>query len=112
MRALLLEKVAVLFIMENKMSIWTEVTGTISHHVRDHFSIKKFIGQEWDGSEYVIESYYNKQRSTFDVVYENVRLVWTSDGISAAKELDCIMEKILNEYKTVRFDLEAHIRFF
>lgn len=93
------------------MSIWTEVTGTISHHVKDHFSIKRFIDREWNGCEYIIESLRNK-RSTVDVIYEDIRLAWTSNGISAAKELDCIIEKISNEYKTVRFDLEANIRFF
>ena len=92
------------------MGIWATAEGTISHHIADRFSIKKFIEEKWKGHEYSVTATRIDQK--LDIITESVYITWDSDGISAATELHNLLNSISDEFKTVRFNLEANIRFF
>jgi hypothetical protein len=92
------------------MGIWATAEGTISHHVSDHFSIKKHIEEKWKGEEYSVSS--NLISRGVDIISESVFIAWDSEGINAAIEFNKLLDSISQQYKTVRVDLEAHIRFF
>lgn len=92
------------------MGTWATAEGTISHHISDHFSIKKHVDEKWNGGEYLVTT--TQINRTVDIITESVYIAWDSDGIAAASEFQKLLDSISEKYKTVRFDLEAHIRFF
>ena len=92
------------------MGTWATAEGTISHHISDHFSIKKHIEEHWKGEEYSVTS--TQINKSVDIITESIYIAWGSDGIMAALKFQKLLDSISEKYKTVRFDLEAHIRFF
>lgn len=92
------------------MGIWATAEGTISHHVSDHFSIKKHIEEHWKGEEYSVTS--TQINKSVDIITEFIYIALESDGIMAALKFQKLLDSISEKYKTVRFDLEAHIIFF
>ena len=92
------------------MGIWATAEGTISHHIADRFSIKKFIEEKWKGHEYSVTATRIDQK--LDIIAESVYIAWDSDGYYAALELQKLLDSITEKFKTVKFSLEANIRFF
>ena len=89
------------------MSIWTEVTAEIGLHKGCHFSVRRFLDEEFD--ELLLRSIH--QSNSGDHLTVKVVFAFSDGNLPAAKALQRFIDKVMESGSSNYVDLTATIRF-